>query len=131
MKKIVCFALAIMLFVLSGCSSQQPNNEAGDYYKFNRAGIAEIEGTSQMSDPVKNVVITKENAESFLNQVEELCLQPTGTIDNSKGWEYLFVVKYDNGNTTSITLSEGKIDIDGKIYKTDLYQSNDFLEYFE
>ena len=50
-----------MLFVLSGCSSQQPNNQTDDYYKFNRAGIAEIEGTSQMSDPVKKVVITKEN----------------------------------------------------------------------
>lgn len=131
MKKIVCFALAIMLFVLSGCSSQQPNNQTDDYYKFSRAGIAEIEGTSQMSDPVKKVVITKENAERFLNQVEELCLQPTGTNNNTKGWEYFFAIKYDDGSTTSITLSEGKIDIDGKVYKTDLYQSKDFSAYFE
>lgn len=131
MKKLACFAIAMLLFVLSGCSSQQPNNQTDDYYKFNRAGISEIEGTSQMSDPVKNVVITKENAESFLNQVEELCLQPTGTNDNSKGWEYLFVVKYDDGSTTSITLSEGKIDIDGKVYKTTLYRSNDFSTYFD
>ena len=131
MKKIVCFALAIMLFVLSGCSSQQPNNQTDDYYKFNRAGIAEIEGTSQMSDPVKKVVITKENAERLLNQVEELCLQPTGTNNNTKGWEYFFAIKYDDGSTISITLSEGKIDIDGKVYKTDLYQSKDFSAYFE
>lgn len=131
MKKIICFALAIMLFVLSGCSSQQPNNQTDDYYKFNRAGIAEIEGTSQMSDPVKKVVITKENAERFLNQVEELCLQPTGTNNNTKGWEYFFAIKYDDGSTTSFTLSEGKIEIDGKVYKTDLYHSNDFLTYFD
>ena len=131
MKKIVCFALAIMLFVLSGCSSQQSNNQTDDYYKFNRAGIAEIEGTSQMSDPVKKVVITKENAERFLNQVEELCLQPTGTNNNTKGWEYFFAIKYDDGSTTSITLSEGKIDIDGKIYKSNLYKASDFAAYFE
>ena len=131
MKKIICFALAIMLFVLSGCSSQQPNNQTDDYYKFNRAGIAEIEGTSQMSDPVKKVVITKENAERFLNQVEELCLQPTGTNNNTKGWEYFFAIKYDDGSTISITLSEGKIDIDGKIYKTNLYKASDFAAYFE
>ena len=131
MKKIICFALAIMLFVLSGCSSQQPNNQTDDYYKFNRAGIAEIEGTSQMSDPVKKVVITKENAERFLNQVEELCLQPTGTNNNTKGWEYFFAIKYDDGSTTSFTLSEGKIEIDGKVYKTNLYKASDFEAYFE
>ena len=84
-----------------------------------------------MSDPVKKVVITKENAERFLNQVEELCLQPTGTNNNTKGWEYFFAIKYDDGSTISITLSEGKIDIDGKIYKTNLYKASDFAAYFE
>lgn len=84
-----------------------------------------------MSDPVKNVVITKENAERFLNQVEELCLLPKDTDDNKKGWEYLFVVKYDDGSTTSISLSEEKIKIDGIVYKTTLYHSDDFLTYFD
>ena len=84
-----------------------------------------------MSDPVKKVGITKETAERFLNQVEELCLQPTGTNNNTKGWEYFFAIKYDDGSTTSFTLSEGKIEIDGKVYKTDLYHSNDFLTYFD
>ena len=101
------------------------------FYKFNRTGITEITGTSQMSDPVKKVVLPSASVEKFVKQIEELCLQPTGTDDNAKGWEYFFAIKYDDGSTTSITLSEGKINIDGKVYKTTLYRSNDFSTYFD
>ena len=131
MKKLLCIVLAMFICVLSGCSSASSPENKDDYYKVNRTGITEVTGTSQMSDPVMKVVLTGNDVEKFLKQIDELCLQPTGTSDNAKGWEYLFVVKYDNGSTASITLSEGKIDIDGKVYKTDLYQSNDFSVYFE
>lgn len=77
------------------------------------------------------VVLVPDAVEKFLKQIDELCLQPTGADENKKGWEYFFAVKYDDGSTTSITLSEGKINIDGKVYKTTLYKSSDFLVYFE
>ena len=105
--------------------------DADDYYKIDRTGVTEVTGTSQMSDPVAKVVLTGTDAENFLKQIDELCLQHTGTSDNTKGWEYFFVVKYDDGGTTSITLAEKKIDIDGKVYKTSLYKSDDFAMYFE
>lgn len=104
---------------------------SSDFFEFNRNGITEVTGTSQMSDPVVNVVLPKSSVEKLLNQVEELCLLPTDDDDNKKGWEYLFVVKYDDGSTTSVSLSEEKIKIDEKVYETDLYQSNDFSVYFE
>lgn len=104
---------------------------SSDEFEFNRNGITEVTGTSQMSDPVANVVLPKSSVEKLLNQIEELCLQPTDADDDKKGWEYLFAVKYDDGSTTSISLSEEKIKIDGKVYETDLYQSNDFSAYFE
>ena len=104
---------------------------SSDFFEFNRNGITEVTGTSQMSDPVVTVVLTKSNVEKLLNQVEELCLLPADADDNKKGWEYLFVVKYDDGSTTSISLSEEKIKIDGKVYQTTLYKSNDFSAYFE
>ena len=131
MKKLLCIVLAMFIFVLSGCSAVSSPENKDDYYKVNCTGVTEVTGTSQMSDPVKNVVLSSENIERLLKQIDELCLQPTGTSDNTKGWEYLFVIKYDDGGTTSITLSEGKIEIDGKIYKTTLYKSSDFLSYFE
>ena len=105
--------------------------DADDCYKIDRTGVTEITATSQMSDPVANVVLTGTDVENFLNQIDELCLQPTGTSDTTKGWEYYFVVKYDDGGTTSITLSEGKIEIDGQVYMTDLYQPSAFSTYFD
>ena len=130
MKKILCIVLAMFIFVLSGCSSASSPENKDDYYNVNRTGITEVTGTSQMSDPVMKVVLTGNDVEKFLKQIDELRLQPTGTNDDTKGWEYYFVVKYDDGGTTSITLSEEKIEIDGKVYKTTLYQSNAFLTYF-
>lgn len=104
---------------------------SSDEFEFSRDGITEVTGTSQMSDPVANVVLPKSSVEKLLNQIEELCLQPTDADDDKKGWEYLFVVKYDNGSTISISLSEENIKIDGNVYKTTQYKSNDFLVYFE
>ncbi len=131
MKKIVCFALAMLLFVLSGCSSASSPENKDDYYEVNRTGVTEITGTAQMPNDVKKVVLTGDSVEKFLKQIDELRLQPTDADDNTKGWTYFFAIKYDDGSATSISLSEGKINIDGKIYKTDLYQSNDFSAYFE
>lgn len=131
MKKLLCIVVVIFILVLSGCSSASSNRETDDYYKVNRTGVTEVTGTSQMSDPVKKVVLPNASVEKFLKQIDELYLQPTDADDKEKGWEYYFFVKYDDGSTTSITLSEGKINIDGKVYKTTLYQSNDFSTYFD
>ena len=114
-----------------GSNFESMSPQKVDFYKVNRTGVTEITGTSQMSDPVAKVVLTGDDVATFLKQIDELCLQPTGTNDNTKGWAYYFVVKYDDGSTTSITLSEGKIEIDGKIYNTTLYQSNAFSTYFD
>lgn len=105
--------------------------QTDDYYKVDRTGVTEVTGTSQMSDPVAKVVLTGNNIEKFLKQIDELYLQPTDADDDKKGWEYFFVVKYDNGSSIQISLSEGKVTIDGKVYKTTLYRSNDFSTYFD
>ena len=125
MKKILYFVFAVVLFVLLGCSSKQ-NSE---YYKFNRAGITEIEGTSLMSEDVNNKVIPTEKVEEILNKIEELYLKPANEND-IKGWQYLFVVKYNDGSNIVLSLSEQQVKIDGEFYATTLYNSNDFLIYF-
>ena len=131
MKKLLCIAVAMFIFMLSGCSSASSPENKDDYYEVNRTGVTEITGTAQMPDDVKKVVLTGDSVEKFLKQIDELSLQPTDADDNTKGWTYFFAIKYDDGSATSITLSEGKINIDGKIYKTSLYKANDFAAYFE
>ena len=131
MKKLLCIVLAMFIFVLSGCSAVSSPENKDDYYKVNRTGVTEITGTAQMPDDVKKIVLTGDSVEKFLKQIDELSLQPTGDDDNTKGWTYFFAIKYDDGSATSITLSEWKINIDGKIYKTSLYKANDFAAYFE
>lgn len=131
MKRLLCIFVAILIFALSGCSSASSPENKDDYYKVNRTGMTEVTGTSQMSDPVKDVVIPKESVEQLLNQIDGLHLQATSQGNAVKGWEYLFTIKYEDGSTTQISLSEEKIKIDDKVYETDLYQSNDFSVYFE
>ena len=125
MKKTLYFVFAVVLFVLLGCSSKQNSK----YYKFNRAGITEIEGTSLMSEDVNNKVIPTEKVEEILNKIEELYLKPANGND-TKGWQYLFVVKYNDGSNIVVSLSEQQVKIDGEFYTTTLYISNDFLIYF-
>lgn len=131
MKKTLCIVVALFIFALTGCSSTPRNEYTDNYYKFNRKGITEVTGTSQMSDPIKNAAIPMENVEGLLNKIEELCLQPTDAESDVKGWEYLFVVKYDDGHITQISLSDKLVKIDGVFYKTTLYHSNNFLEFFD
>ena len=131
MKKLLCIVIAIFILALTGCSPAASDEKTDGYYKFEGIGITEIVGTSTMSDPVVKVVLTNANAEMLLKQLDALYLQPTNIDDDTKGWEYFFLIKYDDGSTTSVTLSEGKINIDGKVYKTNLYRSSDFLSYFE
>ena len=131
MKKLLCIVVALFMLALLGCSSSSPDKQTDDYYRVNRTGITEVIGTSQMFDPVKNFILPSVSVEKLLKQIDDLCLQPTGIDDDKKGWEYYFVIKYDDGSTVSITLSEGRVTIDGEIYKTTLYQSNDFAVYFE
>lgn len=131
MKKLLCIVLTMFIFVLSGCSSASSPENKDDYYKVNRTGVTEITGTAQMPDDVKKVVLTGDSVEKFLKQIDELSLQATDADDNTKGWTYFFAIKYDDGSTTSVSLSEEKIKIDDKVYETDLYQSNDFSVYFE
>lgn len=131
MKRLLCIVVAMFIFVLSGCSSASSPENKDDCYKVNRTGVTEVTGSSQMSDPVKDVVIPKESVEQHLNQIDGLHLQATSQGNAVKGWEYLFTIKYDDRSTTQISLSEEKIKIDEKVYETDLYQSNDFSVYFE
>lgn len=131
MRKLLCVVVALFIFMLSGCSSaSSPDNKDTDY-KINRVGVTEVSGTSQMSDPVKDVVIPKESVEQLLNQIEGLHLQATDQDSAVKGWDYLFNVKYDDGSTTQISLSGEAVKVDGKVYKTTLYKANDFSTYFE
>lgn len=130
MRKILC-AVIFIVFVTAGCGSAPSGNSANDYYKFNRSGITEITATSQMSNPVKTTVISKENAELLLNRLEELKLQPENTENDFKGWQYSFGIKYEYESTVQINLSEETTVIDGKNYKTDLYKADDFSEFFE
>lgn len=130
MRKILC-VITLLVFVLAGCGSTPSGNSADGYYKFNRSGITEITATSQMSDSVKTIAISKENAERLLNRLEELKLQPENTENDLKGWQYLFDIKYEDESTVQITLSEETAVIDGKNYKTDLYEAEDFSEFFE
>lgn len=131
MKRLLCIFVAILIFALSGCSSASSPENKYDYYKVNRTGMTEVTGTSQMSDPVKDVVIPKESVEQLLNQIDGLHLQTTSQGNDVKGWEYLFTIKYEDGSTTQISLSEEVVKIDGDVYKTTLYKANDFAKYFE
>lgn len=128
MKKTLCLILAGLLLILSGCATSQKNEP----YTINRTGITKITGTSQMSRPVKNIVIPSEKTEELLNQLDALHLIPTGEKNDLKGWQYFFDIEYGNGTTIRITLiSESLVEIDDYIYKTTLYNSNDFLKFFD
>lgn len=117
--------------MLTSCSSGMSSGSVEGYYKFNRSEITEIVGTSQMSDPVKATVISKENADQFLNQLEDLELRPENTESNLKGWEYSFTIKYENESTVQITLSKKGAVIDGENYKIGTYNANDFSVFFD
>lgn len=130
MRKILC-AVILIVFVTAGCGAAPSGNSADGYYKFNRSGITEITAASQMSNPVKTTVISKENADRLLNRLEELKLQPENTENDLKGRQYLFSIKYEDESTVQITLSEETVIIGGTNYETDLYKAENFSEYFE
>lgn len=130
MKKRGYLALVACLLILSGCAILKANNHADGFYKFNRTGITEITGTAQMSEGVKHTVIPEEKFEELISQIENLRLKATDEKIDNKGWQYLFTVAYEDGKTISISLSEGKIVIDGRIYRTNLYDPDAFLTYF-
>lgn len=118
------------MLALTGCSSA-PSEQTDNYYKFDRSGITEISATSQMADQVKKIVISKEDAQAFLDKVEQLRLTPADTENDAKGWDYFFVIKYDSGKETQISFLKEIIKIDDEAYKSDLYKSETFLTYFE
>lgn len=130
MNRIPCLVLAVLLFVLSGCSTPQPHNQTNNFYTFDHTGIVEITATSQMSENVNNIVVSEENIEALLNKLDSLCLTPVDDGKKFKGWQYLFVIEYDDGNIIKISLSEEQVNINGQIYTTTLYHSDDFLTYF-
>ena len=124
MKKIGCFLLAMVFLALSGCSAFQKTGLPRD-------GIAEITGTSQMSDPVRTAVLSAGQAEEFLTRIEGLGLEPTGEKTDQKGWEYSFVVRYEDGRSISIVLSEEAAVVDEVVYRAARYRADDFSSYFD
>lgn len=124
MKKIGCFLLAMVFLALSGCSAFQKT-------VFPREGIAEITGTSQMTAPVRTAVLSAGQTEELLTRIEGLGLEPTGEKNDRKGWEYSFVVRYEDGREISIVLSEETAVIDEVVYRAARYRADDFSAYFD
>ena len=124
MKKIGCFLLAMVFLALSGCSASQKT-------VLPHEGIAEITGTSQMTAPVRTAVLSAGQTEEFLTRIEGLGLEPTGEKNDRKGWEYFFVLRYEDGRSISIVLSEEAAVIDEVVYRAARYRADDFSSYFD
>ena len=123
-KKSAFIFFILITILLSSCSK---NNTP---YNLNRTKIKEIRGTTQMTTPVKTVSIPKESFENFFNKTDALQLKSKNKKNDIKGWQYYFVITYENGETVSISLLENQATIDGYAYNMTNYNADDFSVFF-
>lgn len=132
MKKIVVLTVGlIFVIILTLAASCVKQNVENNSYTFDSSGIEEIRGTSQMLENVKSVVLSDEEIPKLLEQLDSLLLEETEEKNEHKGWEFFFLIKYHDGRSVNINLSKEQIVIDGFVYHTERYHSDDFLIYFQ
>lgn len=130
MKKIIFFTttLFLLVFILVGCSSKNDKT----IYKFERTNVIQIETTTTMKSEVSTINIKEEDYDKLFDSLDELELTISDFNDNVKGYEFYFRIIYENENEILVSLlGEELVNIDGTFYETSLYNSNNFIVFFE
>lgn len=126
MRRLCVFLALVLAISISSCSLENTNT-----FNLNADEIKEIVGTSQMSDPVITKTFTDdETIGEITNVVNSLNLTNTNNVGELKGWQYYFVVRYNNGEEITLAFSENNILIDGIVFDALSYDPKLFYPYF-
>ena len=125
-RRITIVTLAF-LAVLTGCNL----DDSTKAIELNKDSISEIRGVSQQSDPVTNIILSEDKAESLITQFNSSGVRKTNQEVEKKGWLYSFSIIYDNGDIVNIQLSEEGMAIDGLICSTEKYNLDDYAILFQ
>ena len=138
MKKIL--ALGLVLCMLFGvlCACTKPENpetpeepSTPSLPEFKRDGITKITAKSQMTDPLKTADIKPSDFDALLSKIESLCVEPLDIKEPYFGWEYYFLIEYENSEPVLVTSLVNQIKVDGVYYSAPHYTPSVFEDYFE
>lgn len=125
MKKIIFYTICILVTLcLVGCSNSE--------YHIEKNLIKEISGTEQLSGDFNNVILNNNDIDVFIDNIERLHLKKTlkkSEIEGGK--DFFFIINYEDGKQESISLSNNEVTINRYIYRTNLYNKDNFITFFD
>lgn len=128
-KLLVLFMVFVMLLISVACTKNNTKNKIGKEIELDN--IAKITVSTQMTDPIKDVVLEEKEWDEVLKKLNTLSLSKVEE-EKVKGWQYLFSFEQKVGDNIFIYfVDKNKIYIGNGVYEVSGYEPNDFLYLFE